>query len=146
LKCLKIGPYNDGLQPFIFVVDDTNDHKDTVRLETDFATIGSGSYIASSTLFHRNQHWERDLMYTMYSVFEAKRFAEGVPGVGPTLLSMDVLAPGSIQSLSDAGYKYCEKLWSRFGPRPIRELHKGKFEMKEEFLEPFSTTGDPWSD
>jgi hypothetical protein len=140
-KCEKIGPYNSGLQPFLCVVEDTEDHKDVVRLENDFATIGSGTYVASAALFHREQHWERPLLYTIYSVFEAHRFSNKVPGVGYAM-SIDVLEPGGIRSLSDAGYDYCESLFARFGPRPILKKHKDKFEMKDEFLDTFEIGGE----
>lgn len=143
-KCQKIGPYSEGLQPFLIVVDDTESHQDVVRLETDFATIGSGGPNASASLFFRNQHWERPLLYTIYSVFEAHRFASRskVPGVGEAM-TIDVLEPGGtkpakIRSLSEAGYDYCERLYGRFGPRLIYKQHKDKFEMKDEFLEPFN--------
>jgi hypothetical protein len=145
VPCKKIGPYSQGLSSTICVVEDSLRHNDTVRIETDFAAIGSGSDAAIAAMFHRGQHWERNLMYTIYSVFEAKRYAEGVPGVGPDIVSIDVLEPQNvIRSLSDAGYEYCESLWTRFGPRAMREKHKAKFEMKDEYLEPFSTTGDEW--
>jgi hypothetical protein len=139
-QCKKIGPYAEDLQPFICVVEDDETHHDVVKLETDFATIGSGSYVASAALFHRSQNWERPLMYTIYSVFEAKRFADKVPGVGEAM-SIDVLEPKGIRQLSDAGYAYCEKLYRRYGPRPILKAHKDKFEMREEFLESFETSG-----
>jgi hypothetical protein len=64
-------------------------------------------------------------------------------------MTIDVLEPGGIKredgaprpafirTVSKAGYDYCEKLYSRFGPSPIMKSHKDKFEMKEEFLEAF---------
>ncbi len=153
MRCQKIGPYSEGLQPFLVVVEDSEEHKDVVRLETDFATIGSGGPNASASLFYRDQHWERPLLYTIYSVFEAHRFASGskVPGVGE-LLTIDVLEPGGseparIRTLSEAGYEYCEKLYSRFGPRAIRKIRKDKFDMKDEFLEPVDPNyRDTWED
>jgi hypothetical protein len=88
-------------------------------------------------------------LYTIYSVFEAHRFASGsrVPGVGEAM-TIDVLEPGGldqqgnampayIRTVSEAGYAYCEKLYSRFGPRAVTKVHKDKFEMKDEFLEAF---------
>jgi hypothetical protein len=80
-------------------------------------------------------------MYTIYSVFEAKRFADRVPGVGE-MMTIDVLEPGgAIRSLSDAGYAYCETLFRRYGPRRVPKGHKDKFEMKDEYLGPF--LGEP---
>ena len=137
--CTAIGPYKQGLNSFLFAVEDNDVHQNVVTQQTDFAAIGSGAYNATAALFHRGQHLERDLMYTIYSVFEAKRFTDGVPGVGEAL-SIDVLEPqGGIRQLSDAGYDYCEKLYARFGPRQISKTHKNKFEMRDEFLEPFDT-------
>ena len=45
IRCQRIGPYSEGLQPFIVVVQDDEEHKDVVRLETDFACIGSGDLL-----------------------------------------------------------------------------------------------------
>jgi hypothetical protein len=36
-------------------------------------------FVANAALFYRNQHWVRNLLYTIYSVFEAHRFAERFP-------------------------------------------------------------------
>lgn len=75
-------------------------------------------------------------MGAIYSVFEAHRLSEKVPGVGESL-SIDVLEPGGIlRGLSDEGYDYCEFLWKKFGPKEVRERHKDIFEMKEDYLEP----------
>lgn len=145
-KCEKVGPYKEQSQPFICVIEDDEEHKDVVRLENDFAAIGSGAYVASAALFHREQHWQRPLLYTIYSVYEAHEFADRVPGVGAAL-SIDVLEPGGIRMLSDEGYEYCQKLFKRYGPRMILKQHKDKFEMKDEFLETFDTEGAyQWGD
>ena len=140
-KCARIGPYREELQPFLCVVEDSEEHRDVVRLENDFAAIGSGSYVANASLFHRGQNWEESLGHTIYAVFEAHRFSNKVPGVGEAM-TIDVLEPNRIRSLSDKGYVFYEKMFKRFGPREIEAKHEGKFAMDDDFLGTFDTGQD----
>ena len=139
VECGTNMPLNTVMQPCLCVVEDSEDHHDVVRLEQDFAAIGSGAFVATAVLFWRAQHWERDLLPTIYSVFEAHRVASSskVPGVGENM-TIDVLANGEIREVSEEGYSYCEYLYSRFGPRAVRKKDLPKFEMKEEYLDTFN--------
>ena len=73
-------------------------------------------------------------------VYEAKMLSDRVPGVSESL-SIDVLSSdGTMQSLSDEGYEICEKLFNKYGPRPIKddnEKHRKRFKMEIKYLEPF---------
>jgi hypothetical protein len=141
VACVNLlAPKKTKMQTCLCVVEDSDEHQDVVRIEQDFAAIGSGAYVASAALFHRSQNHERDLMPTIYTVFEAHRFAAGskVPGVGEAM-SIDVLEPNGIRLLSQKGFMQCEHLYSKFGPRNIKERHIEMFEMDEKFLEKFGT-------
>jgi hypothetical protein len=126
-------------RPFLAVVDDYADvssSQEYVRLEYEFAAIGTGSYTALSTLYRREQDSTDSLARTIYNVYEANRLSEQVPGVGKEFLTIDVLYPsGRMVSLTKDGYEYLRKQYGKYGPRAIRE--KAKFEMNADFFEAF---------
>lgn len=110
----------DG-SPSLFAIDADDVHK-----ITNFATIGSGSSIAQSVLYQREQSPLTDISRTLYSVYEAMRLGRNAPGVGPcrimmvlsaskdsakTPMLMTMLAPESLEVLG--------KLFEAFGPKPI---------------------------
>ena len=50
--------------PYFFVVQDSQDHEDVVRPEDNFASIGSGSYVAIPALHQREQEDSNSLLGT----------------------------------------------------------------------------------
>jgi len=125
----------------IATVDDAADSPEKVfSIHQDFAAIGSGYSSALGVLCRRGQSSDDSLLQTIYVVYEAKALSETVPGVSRSL-AIDVLSSdGTMQSLSDEGYKVCAKLYSRFGPRPIKqetEKQQMMFKMESRYLEPF---------
>jgi len=125
----------------IAVVDDEAPTDKIFSMQTDFAAIGSGYASALGVLCRRGQSSDDPLLRTIYVLYEAKMLSDRVPGVSESALSIDVLsADGTMQSLSDEGYKVCDKLFGRFGPRTIKddnERHQIKFKMESKYLEPF---------
>jgi hypothetical protein len=72
-------------RPFLAVVDEITDvsgSQEYVRLEYEFAAIGSGQYTALSSLYRREQDSTNSLHRSLYKVYEANRLSEKVPGVG----------------------------------------------------------------
>jgi hypothetical protein len=105
--------------PYLFVVDDQRDHENVVRVEENFAAIGTGSYVAIPSLHQR------------------KRLAEVVPGVGEDT-SLQVMYPdGKIMTWSDALFERCKWLFDRIGPTlEISDKKSSEyFELKDEYLE-----------
>lgn len=126
-------------QPYLFVVDDQEGHQDVARVEDNFAVIGAGSYVAIPALNQREIDGTQSLMETIYAVYEAKRLAEIVPGVGEST-SLEVLGPdGEMQSLSGEGHGRCKGLLRRLGPRLDLSGRKKSelFKFQKKFLEPF---------
>lgn len=113
---------------------------DIVRLEDEYAVIGSGGNAAKTMLSVRQQDSETSLMRTIYAVYEAKAMSETVPGVGETV-SIDVMYPdGKMMQMSDAGYDRCDELLTRFGIRDMEAKTKiDWFEMKTDYLEPLDS-------
>jgi hypothetical protein len=109
-------------------------------MHEDFTAIGSGAGSAIGVLCRRGQSSDDPLLVTIYNVYEAKVLSESVPGVSRSL-SIEVLsADGTMQSLSDEGYKVCDQLLGRFGPRTIKKdkpHHQTRFKMESKYLEPF---------
>jgi hypothetical protein len=129
--------------PYLFVVDDQPDHEDVVRVEENFAAIGSGAYAVIPALHQREHDEDKSLMETIYSVYEAKRLAEVVPGVGEDT-SLHVMYPdGRMMTWSDSLWERCDWLFERLGPKlRIGEKKASQyFEFKDDFLEPFDDSG-----
>jgi hypothetical protein len=122
--------------PYLFVVQDSDGHEDVVSIQQQYAVIGSGAYVAIPAIHQREHDDEKSLMETIYTLFEAKKLSQVVPGVGEAT-SIDVMEPGGkLWSLSDAGHDRCEQLFNQIGPRlNITEKKAAKlFEMKPEFF------------
>lgn len=130
--------------PYLFSVGDDADHQDMVRVEDSFAAIGAGAYVAIPAIHQREHDDDKSLMETIYTVFEAKRLSEIVPGVGG-FTSIDVMEPsGKVWSITDAGHERCETLFARLGPKlEIGDKRSGKyFTFDDSYLEPFEDEED----
>jgi hypothetical protein len=125
-------------RPFIGVVDEYQSASGTqeyVRIETEFAAIGSGNYTALATLYRRQQESTDSLARTLYHVWEANRLSENVPGVGKDYLALYVLYPsGKMEQLTSAGFKHFRGLYRKFGPKAIRKTDARDLELKPEFF------------
>lgn len=124
----------------LFVVGEENTpsaQANPVRIADNFAAIGTGAYVAIPVMHQHEHDSDKSLMETIYTVFEAKRLSEIVPGVG-TATSVEVMEPnGSVKLLSEAGFKRCLELFSKLGPKlNVREKTAKKyFELREDFFE-----------
>jgi hypothetical protein len=72
-----IGGFADG-EPVL--LDTTERCKVSIR--EDFVTVGEGTHLATASLLQRNHIEINSLNETLYNVYEAKKFAEGVKSVG----------------------------------------------------------------
>ena len=126
--------------PFLAVIDEVTDvsgSQEYVRLEHEFAAIGSGQYTALSALYRREQDSTNSLRRTLYKVYEANRLSEKVPGVGERYIAMYVLySDGRVEELTTEGYEYLSDLYKQFGPQKIESK---KFSHKREFFKALSS-------
>src|ERR1043166_1543481 len=53
-----------------------------VSIKEDFVAIGEGGYLAQASLLNRSHSYVSTFARALYSVYEAKKFAEGAPSVG----------------------------------------------------------------
>jgi hypothetical protein len=125
--------------PFLAIVDDVADvsgSQEYVRLEYQFASIGSGQYPALSSLYRREQNSANSLRRTLYKVYEANRLSETVPGVGDRYIAIYVLySDGHMEEMTNAGYDYLWERYKKCGPQKIENLLDSK-----EFFEPLNIT------
>jgi hypothetical protein len=131
--------------PYLFVVDDQSDHENVVQVGENFAAIGTGSYVAIPVLHQREHDSEKSLIETVYSVYEAKRLSQVVPGVGEAT-EIDILFPdGKLMTWTDSLWERCEWLFDRLGPKLRISEKKATdyFSFQNDYLEPFSEADKP---
>jgi hypothetical protein len=124
--------------PYMFIVDGESSPEDRVSVAENFAAIGSGSYVAIPAMHQREHDESKTLMETIYTVDEAKRLAQVVPGVGPTT-SISVMYPdGTLKRWSNALFDRLEYLYEKLGPTlEIKKKTAAEyFAFKDEYLIP----------
>jgi hypothetical protein len=101
-----------------------------------FAAIGSGYYIAESTLFQREQQEEETIGRTIYNVYESMRLGSYAPGVGKKFeiwiaeWEYDHDSEDEGEDVTDDGmvirtelmpdyYKVLERHYKRYGPKKV---------------------------
>jgi hypothetical protein len=131
------GSGNLSPRPFLAVVDEVTDisgSQEYVKLEYEFAAIGSGLYTALSSLYRREEDSTNSLRRCLYKVYEANRLSENVPGVGKEYIAMYVLhSDGRVEELTKSGYDYLSDLFDKFGPQKIDSK---QLLNKREFFQP----------
>jgi hypothetical protein len=124
-------------RPFLAVVEEVTDvsgAQEYVKLEYEFAAIGSGQYTALSSLYRREQDSTNSLRRSLYKVYEANRLSENVPGVGKKYIAVYVLhSDGHVEELTKEGYDYLSDRYDEFGPQKIDGK---KLLDKKEFFQP----------
>jgi len=114
-----------------------------VEICQNFAAIGSGYYIAESSLYQRNQNTDNDLGTTIYNVYEAMRLGSKAPGVGEKFQIVVVeweywaekpTNEGNVKwsYLKPQYYEYLARQFARYGPRPIEKVRLRPGLIKEE--------------
>ena len=87
-------------------------------IRDDYAVSGEGAYLAQSVFLHRQHIEGRGLWRTLYTAYEAKRYAERVPSVGRRTM-LAVLHPRGISFATAAGREVLEKKFQAFGPKDL---------------------------
>jgi hypothetical protein len=104
-------------KPYLFKVQESG----AVLWGDAFEVIGSGETIAYPALCQRQFSKSFDLPKALYSVYEAKKLSEVEPTVGPDT-HIFILTPDNGNSpgiVPTSRLKDLDKLFRRFGPRPI---------------------------
>lgn len=95
-------------------------HKCDVSIFEDFVTIGEGGYLAQAMLMYRAQSHTLSFGQTVYNVYEAKRFAEGAPTVGPDTTIAILHKDGHTDLLVNI-MPHLQNLYDSFGPHKVPE-------------------------
>lgn len=88
-------------------------------IRDDFSTIGSGAPLAQSVLLGRQHHTQNTLAQTAYTVFEAKKYAEGEVGVGEEYAMIVMAKDDRVTMLSAKGKDWLDETYEICGPKPI---------------------------
>jgi hypothetical protein len=109
-----------GFQSGRFPILVETGEKCEVHIREDFATIGDGAYLAQSVMLQRKHMDIMELGRTIYTVYEAKKYAEGVSSVG-TSTTIRVLYPdGSKKDMYGlGGMDELEARFEKYGPQTI---------------------------
>jgi hypothetical protein len=105
-----------------------------------FAAIGSGMYIAESSLFQREQSNEKTLGDTVYHIYEAMKLGSAAPGVGKSF-SLHIVSPPAPPSqqvrmhwITEDYDKYMERMFAKFGPKKTSGiLYRSRFVKLNKF-------------
>lgn len=100
-----------------------------VEVHQNFAAIGSGSVIAKSTLYQREQSKSNSIERTIYNLYEAGRLAHAsAPSVGAIVEFLVVLPPpnGEVEIKVSRTNLKCltalEKVFQTVGPKPVKGI------------------------
>ena len=116
-ECILAGFLSNGF-PILVLARQGN-----VCICDDFAVAGEGSYLAQSVLLHREHTEVFPLERGVYSVFEAKKYAERVSSVGK-MTYLGILRPDK-PLLFSAGDDGLDNMFQQYGPKPLgKDLSK----------------------
>jgi hypothetical protein len=107
-------------EPFIFRINDDG----AIELCFNFAAIGSGLYIAESSLFYREHSENVQLPDAIYHVYEAMRLGSHAPSVGKKF-AMGISYAGESgqtqwQYVESDYMAFLEQDFKKLGPQPMR--------------------------
>ena len=125
--CLLAGFLSDGV-PLLLQAHGSF----PVAIRENYAVAGTGAELAQSVLQHREYYDSSSLPGALYTVYEAKRYAERVATVGKATFMSVIRVGEMIKAVSDEGYRYLDAQFKRFGPQPIN-INKVQFQPEHFF-------------
>jgi len=122
-------------QPYIFQIESDG------RVENceDFATIGSGSYIARGVLYQRKHENTVPLGPTVYHIFEAMKLGSIAPDVGEEHTINILYPPGErgkkmgVDTLTPGAERFLHRQFRRFGPKEFKRLPLPSGSLENEY-------------
>jgi hypothetical protein len=91
-----------------------------VLIREDFAVVGEGAYLAQAMLLHRAHSDIRPFLQALYTVYEAKKFAEGARSVGQYTSIACCHADKERDILTFEGLSFLDSMYRKFGPQPLK--------------------------
>ena len=124
--CCLILAFFLNQRPYIFKIEDDGSLENC----DNFASIGSGSYIADAALFQREHEADLPISSALYHVFEAMKLGSIAPGVGKEH-TINVLYPQGEKGkevygevLTHKGIRFMERQFNRVGPKNFLKIPK----------------------
>lgn len=121
VECLVAGHDRNGA-PHIFAVSNPTFESPSViqdHTSIGYWAIGSGAYLALSSLAARNHSWRMHTHTALYNLCEAKFAAESAVGVGKETVAVVIHPDWQWTFVDESLLKYIRKEWTRVGrPRP----------------------------
>jgi hypothetical protein len=114
---LIVGGFINGEPMLISTGYETN--APYTRLAGDLAVVGSGAQIAIAVLRMRKCNSSTSVRRAIYLAYEAKKYSENSPGVGPKTYVAVLYPNGSARSFGRPYYKHLENSREKFGLQPI---------------------------
>lgn len=114
---LIVGGFSERLAMLMYTgYDGTGPY---TSLCTDMAVIGSGAQIASAILRLRKYGPRAPEKKILYLAYEAKRYSENAPSVGPKTALAVIRPNGRAKTFPNSYYSGLEECRKRFGIQPI---------------------------
>jgi 20S proteasome alpha/beta subunit len=95
------------------------DQRCGASIKESFACIGEGSYLAHASLMHREHDEMAALGTTLYSVYEAKKWAERNRTVGDQTAIDIIHGDGTTQLVTRNGKDLLDKKFAEYGPKAV---------------------------
>lgn len=92
-----------------------------VAVHEEFAAVGEGAYLAQSILLHRAHSDVLPFACALYSVYEAKKYAEGARSVGSNTSIVVHHKDGRREIVNVGGFSALDKHYKLYGPKPISD-------------------------
>jgi hypothetical protein len=102
---------------FPMLIKTDNAGRTTIR--EDFAVVGEGGYLAQTVLLYRAHTDINSLAQTIYTVYEAKKYAEGATSVGEFTTLSILHSDGSREQIMKTGRAILQTYYKKFGPQEI---------------------------
>ena len=97
------------------------DDKARVSIEEDFAIVGEGLYLATSSLLQREYLDTFDFEKALYCVYEAKRYAERVASVGEYTSIRVLSSDGTRKIVNLETREKLGKIFLEYGPKNLTD-------------------------
>jgi 20S proteasome alpha/beta subunit len=104
-------------------------------LREDFVTIGEGGYLAQASLLNRARSYAETFERALYNAYEAKKFAEGAPTVGPSTSILVYHKDGSSDVILPSGMEFLDEKFIELSRRPVPKDMSLKAAMFEDMAD-----------
>jgi 20S proteasome alpha/beta subunit len=93
-----------------------------ISIREHFAVAGEGRHLAEG-VFRRRGHTDvKGKAEALYTVYEAKKFAEGIPSVGTDTTISLIFPDGRIDAVRHSGRQKLDLLYSKYGPQEFTDI------------------------